>query len=97
MRVAINHNQKGGAILEKNYQLLNHDNKIFSLKDEKLTSLEEAVGILAICTYEDYKEYKRTKENKSELEREKEEKQLAFQSNLLNSLSNALMAVTPCL
>lgn len=83
--------------MEKNYQILNQDNKIFSLKDNKLTSLEEAVGTLAICTYEDYREYKRTREHKGELEREKEEKELVFQSKILDSLSKALTAVTPCL
>lgn len=83
--------------MERSYKLLQQDGKVFSLKDEKMTSLEEAVGALAICTYEDYREYKRTKDSKSELEREMEEKELAFQSKLLNSLSKALEAVTPCL
>ena len=72
--------------------ILTIGNQVLSVDDNgRTTSLVEAVGILAISTYEDYAEI-------SQIADEKEKKRLidkiTYQSNLLDSLSNALLAIS---
>lgn len=73
-------------------ELIKKNGNILSIGTEgEPTSLRDAVGILAISTYEEYVE---CCEECDEEKKKRLKEKIVFQSNLLKSLSNALMAIT---
>lgn len=73
-------------ILLGNGSVLSLDNK-----SGETTSLKQAVGVMAISTYEDYVEYVNCTD---QVKREGLKEKLLFQTKVLNSLSTALKSVT---
>lgn len=74
-----------------NHEFIARGDKIYLLDDNaETTSLKKAVGILAMNVYAETVELGKTPD---ERERKRLENEIAFQSRVLNSLSNALSAI----
>lgn len=76
--------------MEKQHEFITRDEEVFILtEDTKTVSLTEAVGMLAMSTYENMINLK---ESKTSEEEKRLEKKILFQSKVLNAMSNALEA-----
>lgn len=76
--------------MEKQHEFITRGEEIFLLtEDTKTVSLTEAVGMLAMSTYENMINLK---ESKTSEEEKRLEKKILFQSKVLNAMSNALEA-----
>lgn len=79
--------------MNKNHELLTKGNEVHLINEEaKTTSLQEAVGIVAMSVYSEMIALE--KANDADENKRLEEK-ILFQSEVLNSLSNALTAIRP--
>lgn len=78
-----------------NYQFIEQGSKISLLdnQEESIITLEKAVGFLALSLYSDEQDFLKTDENAQE--REPLKKRIKSQTEVLNSLSNALTALKP--
>lgn len=75
----------------KVFEIIVRENEMVSaLIDGKETSLREAIGIIAFSVYE--KTIEISKEENADQKKRLEEK-ISFQSKILDSLSNAYMAI----
>ena len=76
----------------ENYKLVICGDEVSLLNEdgETKTNLKTAVGMLAMSVYSEMLDMKSMQ---NDAERERLEKKISFQSEVLNSLSNALLAI----
>lgn len=76
--------------MKTNHEFITRGEEVFLLtEDTKTVSLTEAVGMLAMSTYENMMNLKEAATNEEE---KRLEKKILFQSKVLNAMSNALEA-----
>lgn len=76
--------------MKTNHEFITRGEEVFLLtEDTKTVSLTEAVGLLAMSTYENMMNLKEAATNEEE---KRLEKKILFQSKVLNAMSNALEA-----
>lgn len=76
--------------MAKQHEFITRDEEVFLLTEDMQTiSLPQAVGILAMSTYENMMNLKETTTSEEE---KRLEKKILFQSKVLNALSNACEA-----
>lgn len=80
-------------MMKKDLEFITQGDNVAILEDEfQVTTLKQAVGMMALSLYHKYVEFNKMKE--SDDEKTRLEIEIGFQSQVLNSMSNALSAVT---